>query len=278
MMRADSAEMVGRSVAEISDTFLAHREGVVVVIEVYLDETGTDGPSRIIGVSAVWAPKDVWRDWTVAWLKAKAPIRVHHSVDCHGRKGEWKGWQRADRDAYVLRILPVIRDHYIRGVMAAVDKGEIKRLLAERHRIDMDAQELVRGYYYVCVSWALRSAWNALDRAGHDNIAFVHETNDFGTLAYEAFRQTQRHFPGKSGQFAFGSKLQYPPLQCADVLAYEGNHQMRDFAQPLRKPLEAIDPTGSRFSFRKYDKTEVGQLAEFTANYISRISKEMGGA
>ncbi|WP_457935790.1 DUF3800 domain-containing protein [Mesorhizobium sp. 10J20-29] len=276
LLADESAQTIGESVRSAGDTFLAHREGIVVVIEVYLDETGTDHASQIIGVSAVWATKEDWSAWTIDWIKAKAPIRIHHSVDCHGRHGEWEGWSKPDRDKYVLRILPVIRNHYIRGIVAAVDKREINRILSEDHGIKLDPQELVRGYYYVCLQWAIRSSWSELDKAGHRNIAFVHETNDFGARAFEAFRQSERHFPDSDAQFGTGSKLKFPPLQCADLLAYEGNHQMRDFQKPLRKPLEAIDPTGRRFSFRKYDKSEVGQLAEFTANFVKRLSAEMG--
>jgi hypothetical protein len=46
-------------------------------------------------------------------------------------------------------------------------------------------------------------------------------------------------------------------------LAYEGNRQMRDFGKPLRKPLEAIDPTLTRFKFAKYDKAEVEPIVDF---------------
>lgn len=249
---------------------------MVVVIEVYLDETGTHTDSQVIGVSAVWATKEEWSSWTIEWLKAKSPIKVHHSVDCHGRKGEWAGWSKSQRDEYVLRILPVIRDNYIRGVVAAVDKRELARLLSENHSIVIPPHEMVRGYYYICLQWAIRAAWDEIRKSGETNVAFVHESNDYGAWAEEAFRQAQRHFPEASAQFGFGTKAQCPPLQCADVLAYEGNHQMRDFTQPLRKPLAAIDPTGRRFSFRKYDKGEVGMLADFTVKYVERIAKEMG--
>jgi hypothetical protein len=40
-------------VYSVADNLLAHREGVAVVIEVYLDESGTHQNSPIMSVSAV---------------------------------------------------------------------------------------------------------------------------------------------------------------------------------------------------------------------------------
>jgi hypothetical protein len=260
-------------VIEASDTFLAHQDGVVVVIEVYMDETGTHDDSQIIGVSTAWADKGTWASWTLEWIKSKHPIRIFHAVNCHNRTGEFKGLTREKRDELVIRLLPVIERHNIRGSVSAIDKGELRRLLAQRG-LAMDAQTITRGWYYVCLSWALRGAWQDLCSEGYKNIAFIHEDNDFSDLALEAFKQTKRLIVGDcDATFAFGSKMRYPPLQCADIIAYEGNHQLRKPGQPLRKALQAIDPSGRRFGFRKYDKTEVGGIVDFTAAYLERLAE-----
>ncbi|MER8501296.1 DUF3800 domain-containing protein [Mesorhizobium sp. M0904] len=247
----------------------------MVVIEVYLDESGTDHDSQILSVSAVWASKEDWQIWTLEWIVAKAPIKIHHSVDCHNRHGEYEGWTREERDRHVKRILPVVKNHYIRGIIAAVDRRKLSEVLAHKHSLAIKPEDMVRGWYYICLQWALRSTWEKLASEGHDNIAFVHEANQYSAAATEAFQQVQRHFPGKSATFNFGSKTRHPPLQCADVLAYEGNHQMRNFRGPLRKTLQAIDPSFSRFSFRKYDDEEVDQIADFTAQYLRRVASEL---
>ncbi|MEC9368559.1 MAG: hypothetical protein VX871_07685 [Pseudomonadota bacterium] len=274
MSGAELASASGALVAELSDTFLAHREGKIVVFEVYLDESGTHHDSQIVGVGAAWADKSEWTKWTRDWNKAKWPIRVHHSVDCHNRVGEWDGWCREQRDNYVRRILPVIERHEIRGVISAVDKGEITRVLKEKHNMVIAENLMVRGWYFICLVWAIRSAWEALAREGVDNIAFVHEQNEFGHEAQEAFSVVQARMADSNATFGIGSKAVYPPLQCADILAYEGNHQMRDFKRPLRKPLMAIDRTFKRFYFKKYDKTEVSEIVDFTAHYLNRILAE----
>jgi hypothetical protein len=55
----------------------------------------------------------------------------------------------------------------------------------------------------------------------------------------------------------------------------EGNRQMRGgFQSPRRKPLQAIDPIGNRFAYLKFDKSEVGQLVDFSADYLMREMEE----
>jgi hypothetical protein len=52
------------------------------------------------------------------------------------------------------------------------------------------------------------------------------------------------------------------PLQCADVLAFEGNRRLRDTAAPVRKPLEAIDPDGDRIGFIEIDEQNMPEFIE----------------
>ncbi|MER8452918.1 hypothetical protein NKG60_23510 [Mesorhizobium sp. M1428] len=278
MMHHDSAEVSGAIVAEMSDTFLAHREGVIVVIEVYLDESGIHHDSEITSVSAVWATKEVWTNWTLEWLKAKAPVRIHHSADCHNFNGEFKGWSKDHRDDYVVnRILPVIRDNFIEGHFAAVASGEFTKQLKDRHQLAIPPAWIAEGHYSICLSWAIRAAWDLLAARGEKNIAFVHENNDFGSIALKTFGWLEEKYPDRSATFAFGSKMRYPPLQCADVLAFEGNRQMRGgfYNKPRRKPLEAIDPVGNRFGYLKYDKSEIGPMIDFSAEFLTRAYGEL---
>lgn len=240
-----------------------------MALEVYLDESGTHDQSPVVSVSAVWATRDEWVDWTVEWLKAQAPIKFHHSVDCHNRSGEFRGWDQGERDKYVKRILSVIRDRNICGHFACIDVAEISRLLMARYEIQVTPREMIRGYYFICLSWAIRSACDVLLREGWKEITFIHEDNDFLDEATRAFNYVSAEFPDAVLSFRFGSKAAYTPLQCADILAYEGNRQVHGgWKRPLRKPLEAIDPIGKRFGFLKYDQTQVGPIVDFMASRL----------
>lgn len=275
------AEQAASLVYEISDSVLAGRNGLVVVIEVYVDESGTHDDSKNVAVSAVWADKAEWASWTLHWVRAKAPIKVHHSVDCHNRKGEYAGWTQEERDAYVFRILPIIRDHAIFGHFAAVNKAEIlNQVQAKTAPMGPLLRRFISdGFYLVCLYWALRGAWEYLHQRGHRDIAFFCETNQYARDMADVFASLKELYPEREATFSLGSKNQFVPLQCADIIAFEGNRQMQmtpGFHAKRRKPLEAIDPTGGRFGFMKYTGEEVGPMADFVVSRLELMMEKEG--
>lgn len=276
------AEQAAAQVYEISDSILAGRDGLVVVVEmqVYVDESGIHDDSEHVVVAAVWASKAEWSAWTLDWLPAKAPIRIHHSVDCHNRKNEYKGWSREQRDAYVLRILPVVRDHAIFGDFAVISKREVVRLMQERAGAEFPTrlkQYVGAVFYGFCLNWAIRNAWDRLHAAGHTDIAFYCESNQYGAIATDVFLGLQAFFPDRQAQFAIGPKGKYVPLQCADIIAFEGNRQMRlpNFRTERRKPLEAIDPIGWRFGYLRNNFSEEGSMADAVLQRLLRIAADL---
>lgn len=276
------AEQAASRVYEISDSVLAGRNGLVVVIEVYVDESGTHDDSKNVAVSAVWADKAEWAGWTLDWVKAKAPIEIHHSTDCHNREGEYKGWTKEERDAYVFRVLPVIRDHAIFGHFAAVNKAAVVRSVQAKTSPDMGPNVrrfIGDGFYLVCLYWALRSAWDHLYALGHRDIAFFCETNQYASDMADVFVSLKELHPDRDATFSLGSKRQYVPLQCADIVAFEGNRQMQmtpSFYAKRRLPLQAIDPIGNRFGYLKYTADEVGPMADFIVARLRRLAEEEG--
>jgi hypothetical protein len=276
------AEQAASRVYEISDSILAGRDGLIVVIEVYVDESGTHDDSKNVAVSAVWADKTEWFRWTLDWVAAKAPIKVYHSVDCHNRDGEYAGWTKEQRDEHVLRVLPVIRDHAIFGHFAAVSKSAIVSSIQAKTAPNIGP--LVRrfigdGIYLVCLYWAIRSAWEHLYSQGHREVAFFCENNQYAHDMLDVFTSLRELHPDWKATFTVGSKGDYVPLQCADIVAFEGNRQMQiqpNFHAKRRKPLEAIDPIGNRFGFLKYTAEEVGPMANFIIERLKRLAEEEG--
>ena len=248
-----------RYVQEASRLFLGGHECVLVIVEVYMDESGTHDDSQVVTVSATWAKPDTWKQWTIDWCKQKTPIKVFHSVDCHNRCGEFEGWTKKQRDAFVIDLLPIINKHEICGKIAGLDKKELSELLQSRPDVAGWAGDM----YFVCFQWAIEGVWRTLEQAGHRNIAFIHETNDYRTIAAEVFGYSRKRFSNSSATLTFGCKKEYVPLQAADILAYNGNRQLRDFGAELNKPLRAVDPTGQRFAFIKYDRSEMEKMATF---------------
>jgi hypothetical protein len=234
---------------EVSRALLCDEDGLVVMLRVCMDESGTHAGSPVITVGAAWAKPSVWKQWTKDWNLAKRPIRVHHSTDCHNREGEYAGWCREERDAYVKRILPVIAGHKIHGRIAGLHLLSYKREIKRRP----DVAAFFGNPYIVCFHWIISDICNVARDLGSTRVAFLHENNDYEHDALAAFRIVESRFPKMKLTIGFTGKDGYVPLQCADVIAFEGNRRLRDTSAPTRKPMEVIDPSGDRIGFIEYD-------------------------
>jgi hypothetical protein len=89
------------------------------MIKVALDESGVHDDSPVVTVAAYVAAPPQWRDWTKRWNVAKRPIKVFHAVDCANLAGEFRGWTPEQRDPLVIRLLDVMRESDIPGVVLA---------------------------------------------------------------------------------------------------------------------------------------------------------------
>jgi len=268
---------------QFSNRLLGGAEGVVVVIattapfdvEVFLDESGTDANTPYATVAAVWARPAEWSAWTTKWLLAKAPIRVHHSVDCHNLKGEYEGWNRVfRRDPYVVRLLDVIRDSSVQFRVAAVDKSGLRKAFAARPEV----MAALGGdfHYRSSLQWTLERTWDRLEKEGFKNILFVHETNQYAAIASETFASVESRHPNTSGTFVMAGKGKFVPLQCADILAFEGYRQMKDQSKE-RLPLSRIDPFGMRLQFIYHDEEGYTTAAKKLIEWVDRKRAELGG-
>ena len=143
--------------------------------------------------------------------------------------------------------------------VAALDKTGLKHALAARPDVLQYFGDAFA--YRACLQWVLLRTWERLEREGFKDIAFFHETNQYASIATDVFVDVQKRFPNSAANFTMADKCKWVPLQCADILAYEGNHQMRDTSK-ARKPLDAIDPTRTRISYVYLREGALGELAD----------------
>jgi hypothetical protein len=252
---------------EVSRTALADADGVIVVLRIFMDESGTHDPSPVITVGAAWARPSVWKLWTKDWNVAKRPIRIHHSTDCHNRVGEWEGWERADRDNYVKAILPVIAKHEICGRIGGLHLESYRRGIANRP----DVAAALGDPYVACFQWAVTDICEAARLVGRTRLAFIHENNDRRESAMRSFDYAKARFPDLKMSLVFGGKDEFVPLQCADTFAFEGNRRLRDTNAPVRKPMEVMDPVGNRIGFVEWDEQNMPLLVTEMCRHFDEL-------
>jgi hypothetical protein len=231
----------------------------VIVLKVAMDESGVHDGSPVIAVAAYVARPRQWQDWTKRWNVAKRPIKVMHAVDCQNLTGEFKGWLKEQRDELVKRILPVIADIDIPGVVVGIQMHEFEKALAGRD----DLRPIFGTPYAACFQWVVQIIMNfALGALNTERIGFVHELNDYRQEALESFNWIKKHGNplGNIIGLQFAEKKDYVPLQAADILAYEGNKRLRDPSRQERRAWTALDPDKTRIFAAYYGRDNMADL------------------
>jgi hypothetical protein len=253
-----------RSVYDQSRCFLDERNGFVVVLKAYMDESGTHAGSPVVTVAAYFARPRVWQGWTKEWNRAKRPIKVVHASDCNNLTGEFAGWDRERRDAWVAELLPVIPRHRIMGVAVGIHMDAFHREMQSRP----DLRKLFGTPYTACFQWTVQTVMDMVgDWDARMSVSFIHEVNDYHSEANEAFRFIRDRYGDRARGLSFTDKGDYVPLQAADVLAYEANHFLRDPERKKRRSWLALDPDDEmpRLRVRHYGEANM-------SDFVRRLS------
>ncbi len=137
----------------------------------------------MVAVGGYVSKPKIWRTWTKDWNVHKRkvppgrqPIDVFHSTDCQNFRGEFKGWDKTERDAYVTRLLQVMRDHELAGIVIGINLHDLSTAMKE-HPVLL---EMFGKPYTACFQWAISIIVDYATKHGKgERMAFVHEVNDF---------------------------------------------------------------------------------------------------
>jgi Protein of unknown function (DUF3800) len=214
---------------------LAHHMGTVAMLKAYMDESGVHDNSPVLTVAAYLGRPRAWEAWAKKWRVAKRPIKVFHAVDAANLSGEFKGWSAGERDGVVKKLLPVIAEADLVGLIVGIQMDEFRKAMAPHPEL----RALFASPYAACFQWLTQIIMNLqADVGSNERIGFVHETNDYQQEALEGFAWIKKYGnpQGSTIGLTFADKAKCTPLQAADILAYEGNKRMRDPGRPERRP------------------------------------------
>lgn len=242
------------------------------MLKVYLDESGTHDNSPIVTVSAVFAKPSVWKKWTKDWNQAKGPINVFHAVDCHNQSGEFSQMSREARINLTKKILPIIPKYDIGLSLSGIDRQQLNKALRNR----TDVLRWFGHPYLACLHWLIPNVCKKARIDGHEKVKFFHEENQFQKLALETYdyvKDKSQTVKQMNTSFSFVTKKDITPLQCADVVAYEGYKQMKQAAGGIRKPILSFDPD-EKLMFCGFWKDEADELATDLIKHHDRLVRE----
>jgi len=165
-----------KQVWELSRALLADSNGLVAVLKVYMDESGTHDHSPVVTVAAYVGRPREWQAWTKHWNIAKRPIKVFHAVDAQHLHNEFEGWSDTARDAVVKRVLSVIVESGFPGIVIGIHMDEFRRAFGDRPGLT----DVFGTPYGACFQWVVQSLMFMQFKArSSERIALVHECNDY---------------------------------------------------------------------------------------------------
>jgi hypothetical protein len=246
------------------------------VLKIFMDETGIHAGATMVAVGGYVSKPKIWRTWTKDWNVHKRkvppgrqPIDVFHSTDCQNFRGEFKGWDKTERDAYVTWLLQVMRDHELAGIVIGINLHDLSTAMKEHPGL----LEMFGEPYTACFQWAISIIVDYATKHGKgERMAFVHEVNDFKGEAMKAFEFVKKFRNPRAipMTMAFGTKADYPPLQAADVLVYEGGKFLKN-PTGTRQAWPALDPHRKRIRAMRYAKDNMPELIQLLTAFRNKL-------
>jgi hypothetical protein len=204
------------------------------MLQAFFDESGTHDESGAFVLAGLISPVEQWERLTREWqsVLARHDLQYFHTVDCAQRKRAFRGWTRDRCNSLYIKLVRIIKRRVAFRLWAVVPLQDFKAMLGD---------EGVGRLYWLCsVSCAMGLKHLSDQRGGRIPCTFERGGRGGG--------HALRHFELNADLYGLGvtqsaEKKLFPPLQAADVHAYELHKFFADMvAQKGAKP---------RMSFRQ---------------------------
>ena len=256
--------------------------GVIAVLQAYIDESGREQQSQVFGVSGYAFYPGMAIKFVDAW-KTLWGERLFHMKDFVALQGDFRDMDRAEQSRLIKEAVKVINDHIRFGVCISCYIDEVRDF----------APRWIRGFgnaYSVCAHLVLCEM--GLIARTDESISYIFEDGHPGCKEADDFiTATRRCYAFKKmyhyRSHAFVPKADALPLQAADMLAWEwtkfkdetldkGNRELRKSlralfqAHPKRYKVAHITGTSLRKYFAQWDEIGREELREAERNRIVR--------
>ena len=200
----------------------------MALLRAYFDESGVHGPAKITGVAGYIGPAEEWdalqSEWDSELLRFTQDsghiIEAFHAYDCENGQEFWFGIQKEIREAYYLKLAQVIAKYSrIVGVGILVENNSWNRIASAEFK------ERFKSPYQMCAEMCLQQvAGYSQNRAKNTPVSLIFAEHPMYTDHIdEVFRIYMRNkLWANVNSLSFSSPRQCSPLQCADMLSYEG--------------------------------------------------------
>jgi hypothetical protein len=200
------------------------------VFSAFFDETGTTPDTDLLWIAGYIAEEKTWFEFSRHW---RAVLTEHDVSALHMRlstasRGEFLGWDESRRRPFMEDLISVINSSDLWGVAVGVDKAAFEALTraGDGSAAVTLSGERARDPYLWAFHDAVIETANQIDHIPAETVAFVFDRQErlqsASARIFEGLRAEEswpRRF--RLGSLSFDEARLRPPLQAADLLAYE---------------------------------------------------------
>lgn len=223
----------------------------MVMLDAYVDESGTHDNSVVVAVAAYMSTPDRWlrfeADWKVAL--AEKGLDGFHMNKFSNRAKPFDSWSEAERDTLLNKLIEIINANVIMSAGILIRRSRFNSLLSSRVRAHY-------GIYGVAIDFLIMDIARGLEPTEkdvwityilEDGVVGKGEINRVITPILSDQEQCKKlHLKG----LRFDSKRRLLPLQAADILVYElyKHHNRTGGRANMRYPLRELEKRPQRWS------------------------------
>ena len=241
----------------------------------YLDESGTHVESDAVVVAGFVSNESKWAAFSEQWSAALKEwgVSAFHMTDFESRHGEFADWKDEERKDRLNRLLDLIVGHTFSSIGFLVRKKSFDEILSDK------AKNLCADAYGMA---AIGCWYNLAVRAKQPNIdGWIDYVMEAGCKGGGALHQIWSIQVGdeqwlddtRMRSLDFRPKHKFPPLQAADILAYElfkhAQRQFGDEQRPPRYPLKRLNVRGRQWHYA--DDDELRKVNEYLTDIYDRF-------
>jgi hypothetical protein len=278
--------------ADWLDVTLPEGGAVVVLRYVYIDESGTHDGSPALAMAGYVFEKAQAQRFSRGWEEdlKRFGLPFGHMTDCATGNGHYATMSKDDRLSSEKALIAHIRHRSMFGIATAVDYVRYKELFG-RGRYDHDA-------YTFCLTFCVTAIHKWAEASGYrGRFAYIFEAGHAAQSEANSVLNSIRASKYGSSYFShtFLDKKDAPPLQAADMLAWQYAHYLKrrreghenkrkDFIalmRPRDQLLEATRDAVERWRGLMNDLNQEileklpGEIPDITENELAWAAKQM---
>ena len=249
----------------------------MVMLDAYVDESGTHDASAVVAVAAYLSTPDRWLKFEADWKAALAEKRlnVFHMNKFSNRAKPFDSWSDNERASFLNRLIEIINANVIMSNGILISRARFNSLLSSRVRAHY-------GIYGVAIYFLIMDIARGLEPTEKDVwVSYVLEDGAVGKgeitgviTSIIGDVELCREYRLKS--LRFESKKCLMPLQAADILAYElYKHYLRTGGRAnMHYPLRELEKRPQRWQL--LDEGSLRNLNDILSINVDELESKKG--